>query len=139
MFHLPNCQHGRTIVQWENYLYKTSVTLKQWPELTDSVFEALVDTTFAMYNKQHFVGFDYTGYRVGGIFSAKHRPFYPKTFARLPLKEVRAMLGGNTGTIASYMRDRGLNLSVPSTFSKLYDTDMLSFTCAGRNNHFPMP
>lgn len=139
MFHLPNYQHGRTIVEWESYLYKASVHLKHWPELANSVFEALVDTTFAMYNKTYLAGFDYNGYRVGGIFSAKHRPFYPKTLVRLSQKEIDAMFRGNTGTIASYMRDKGLNLSVPSGFNKLYDSNMLSFTCAGRNNHFPVP
>ncbi len=46
----------------------------------DPVYQAAVDTTFALYNKRHFASSrPLEGVRVAGRFTCRHRPWYPDT------------------------------------------------------------
>jgi hypothetical protein len=64
------------IVSWEKQFWQKQIGLTQG---LDPVFLADIDTTFALYNKNHFVrkklGF-YRALRVAGNFTARHLPWY---------------------------------------------------------------
>jgi hypothetical protein len=67
------------IVSWERQFWQRQIGLTKG---LDPVFLADIDTTFALYNKKHFVrrksGF-YRALRVAGNFTARHLPWYSES------------------------------------------------------------
>jgi len=140
----------QSIYEHEKSLY-TRMRMDEWPELNSSLFKSDTDTTFAVYNKQLLKrpgqkgeeawSYTYDSVRLGGLFAAKHRPWYPKAFAGIPDEEVHAMFSG-VGTMADFLAKLGksnLSSHTPAAFDLLEDSDMMSYTCAGKHHYFHVP
>ncbi|MGX7706095.1 hypothetical protein [Methylobacterium sp. Gmos1] len=68
----------------------------------DPVYDAILDTTFALYNKDHFQHANiWRAVRVGGRFTARHLPWYRE--ASIPIEEARAY--AKTQRYSTYLRD----------------------------------
>ncbi len=61
-----------TVREWETQYWTKQLA---HPEL--EVWSAIIDTTFAVYNKKNFLGNFYDAVRVGGNYSAIHLPWFP--------------------------------------------------------------
>lgn len=59
---------GKSIVDWESQFWKRHI-----PDSTHDLYEAEIDTTFALINKKYMKG---KQIRVAGRFTAKHLPWY---------------------------------------------------------------
>lgn len=134
-----------SIHAWERGMYGQRLLVPGWEEINFMLYKSLIDTTFAVYNKKHMVDangtlqFTYSAVRVAGIFSAKHRPFYPKTFSALNESERNAMLSGNTGTIALALRNQSSIQNLKASLDLVQGGGLMSFACAGKKHVFPIP
>lgn len=134
-----------SIYAWEKGLYLQRMMVPGWEEINTMLYKSSIDTTFAVYNKKHMLdangnfAFTYSAVRVAGIFAAKHRPFYRRTFNLLNESERNAMLAGNSGTIALALKN---DSSIPNSKQSLdlvQGGELMSFACAGRRHIFPIP
>lgn len=67
-------QSDYSIWDWEIQFWKEQIDTTP---VGNPVFKALIDTTFALYNKKYFVRDDFlSALRVGGNFTCKHLPWY---------------------------------------------------------------
>jgi len=111
---------SHSIWSWEDNFWARALRVPGWPGLdVDRVFDAAVDTTFAVYDKGLLNCSDRKEYpsnmcftarqsvRVSGVFTAKHRPWYPEVLARIPEDEITAMFANNMGSVANLMRRKG--------------------------------
>lgn len=65
------------IWEWEERFWANPIGTTR---TNDTVYRADVDTTFALYDKEHFVRDDFcVGVRVGGRFTAGHAPWYAQS------------------------------------------------------------
>lgn len=133
---------GKTIYQWEKKFYAKRLYTPDWPELS-SVYSADVDTTLAVYDQEKLSGFTFTAVRVGGIFTAKHRPWYSSVYRAIPDDEIAAMFAKSSGTMAQIYKKKGLaelrkKPKIRHPDSK-HARDLMSFTCAGRKHSLYIP
>ena len=109
-----------SIWSWEDNFWSTSVRVPAWRGFNvNRVFSASVDTTFAVYDKGLLNCSDRSEYpsnlcftarhsvRVSGLFTAKHRPWYPEVIMQLPDDEVSAMFFNNAGSVSNLMHRKG--------------------------------
>ncbi|WP_133123621.1 hypothetical protein [Methylobacterium frigidaeris] len=76
----------------------------QLPPLSggDPVYDAILDTTFALYNKDHFQHSNiWRAVRAGGRFTSRHLPWYRE--ARIPIEVAHAY--AKTQRYSTYLRD----------------------------------
>jgi hypothetical protein len=138
-----SCYHGHTsctIADWERHLYAKRVAVPGWSLLDDTVFEADIDTTFAVHDKSAFACsaskdcFTYMGVRVAGLFAALHRPWHPEAFKHIPADEVAAMFSGSGSTVADLVRTGAIELKKAREYKPGFwePRDLMSFTCKGQ-------
>lgn len=92
---------GRMVKIWE---HEDQFWHKQLPPLAggDPVYDAILDTTFAIYNKDYFHHANiWRAVRVGGRFTARHLPWYRE--AGIPIGEARAY--ARSQQYSTYLRD----------------------------------
>ena len=93
---IPEYLYGRTIAQWEAQHWEHRMPLHQsaYPPSVnaDDVYEAQIDTTFAVYLKAlGGINKHYDAVRVAGNFTCRHLPWYPAHNATVPPDELEYM------------------------------------------------
>lgn len=121
----------QTVWEWEDQFWQHHLTAgEDWPAMDGILFDAGVDTTFAVYDKAQarctgeqqvpgYVCFSIgSAARVGGPFTAKHIPWYPDGLIGWPEGELEAAFGGK-GTVANMIRAHGVSASAGSQENKM--------------------
>lgn len=150
----------RSIVEWEEGLWKTQLQLHQWPEMDGLLWDGGLDTTFSLYDKGQMpcdAGFidkpcftvENKGARVSGIFAAQHRPWYPHLLMQIPPDQFREQFGNvqKPNTVDSMLRRVGLisetgelsPAALDGTRLRRFNEDLSKFYCWGRQHSFPIP
>jgi hypothetical protein len=100
----------QTIFDWENGFWSNPIQrMPVWPQINGLAFEATIDTTFAVYDKNLLPyrtdspepRFTASAIRLAGHFSCKHLPWYPEIIASVPESEINQMYSHSHGTFAS--------------------------------------
>jgi hypothetical protein len=156
MHQLGNYTRNKTIYEWERSVYKARVDVEGWPEVQGHVYDAPIDTTFAVYDKAQFARNDTTdvtyfidtAVRVTGPFTAKHRPWYPETIAAIPAEELSHMLNTSWGTLAQIANRTNGDADAEEILSgprpaegvdPFHNPDLLGYTCGGRRHNMHIP
>ena len=112
-----NYYQGKSIVDYEDNMYDTIVNIRGWKETDNLVFRATVDTIFAVYDSAQMICNNESEFpcyvsdpavRVGGVFSVKHRPWYPEIYEHWKDGEIDANFKtGKEYTVAALLRRNG--------------------------------
>lgn len=169
MWQLPDYYNEQNIWDFESSLWKNvEAGIAGLPELDGVVYDSAVDTIFAMYDKTllscsknifenphgyHAINipcFSASAVRIGGIFTAQHRPWYPETFLHLMNGELEANRGGG-GTLFQMFLRAGWQTNLSKSFDeyllkypiprltvqeKEQSGGIMNFVCRGL--HFPL-
>lgn len=83
---------SRPMIEWEGFMYLFPISSKERPDLP--IYKANIDTTFCLINTK-LPPTDGNQYRVGGAYTAKHRPWYKNWRDELLPGEYETYRSGN--------------------------------------------